>query len=180
MQEVGKNPNAVTESLNTIIPMIQEGVEECRRIQMDLRPSMLDDLGLLPTLSWFCRRFQTIYTGIKVELEKSLEEHEIPDSLKVVTFRVTQEAMNNIAKHSKGDLVRLSLQKIEGRMELVVEDNGRGFDLEKMLGYESTRRGLGLTSMRERTELSGGSFSIESNKGKGTVIRATWPLHENG
>jgi PAS domain S-box-containing protein len=180
MQDVGKAPNAATESLNAIIPMIQEGVEECRRIQMDLRPSMLDDLGLLPTLSWFCRRFQTIYTGIKVELEKTLEEHEIPDSLKVVTFRVTQEAMNNIAKHSKGDLIRLSLQKIEGRMELLVGDNGRGFDLEKVLGSESTRRGLGLTSMRERTELSGGAFSIESSKGKGTVIHASWPLHEDG
>jgi signal transduction histidine kinase len=180
MQEVGKNPNAVTESLDTIIPMIQEGVEECRRIQMDLRPSMLDDLGLLPTLSWFCRRFQTIYTGIKVELEKTLEEHEVPDSLKVVTFRVTQEAMNNIAKHSKGDLVRLSLRKIEGRMELVVEDNGHGFDPEKVLGSEKTRRGLGLTSMRERTELSGGSFSIKSSNERGTIIRASWPVHENG
>jgi signal transduction histidine kinase len=180
MQEVGKNPNAVTESLDAVIPMIQEGVEECRRIQMDLRPSMLDDLGLLPTLSWFCRRFQTIYTEIKVELEKTLEEHEIPDPLKVVTFRVTQEAMNNIAKHSKGDLVRLSLRKIEGRMELVVEDNGCGFDPEKVLGSEKTRRGLGLTSMRERTELSGGSFSIQSSNGKGTIIRASWPLHENG
>ena len=176
MQEVGKNPNAVTESLDTIIPMIQEGVEECRRIQMDLRPSMLDDLGLLPTLSWFCRRFQTIYTGIKVELEKTLEEHEIPGSLKVVAFRVTQEAMNNIAKHSKGDLVRLSLRKNKGRMELAVEDNGHGFDPEKVLGSESTRLGLGLTSMRERTELSGGSFSIKSSNGRGTIIRASWPL----
>jgi PAS domain S-box-containing protein len=176
MQDVGKNPNAVPESLDTIIPLIQEGVEECRRIQMDLRPAMLDDLGLLPTLSWFCRRFQTIYTGIKVELENPLEEHEIPDSLKVVAFRVTQEAMNNIAKHSKGDLVRLSLRKIEGRMELVVEDNGHGFDLEKVLGSEKTRRGLGLTSMRERTELSGGSFSIQSSNRKGTIIRASWPL----
>jgi len=176
MLEAGKNPNAVTESLDAIIPMVQEGVEECRRIQMDLRPAMLDDLGLLPTLSWFCRRFQTIYTGIKVELEKTLEEHEIPDWLKVVTFRVTQEAMNNIAKHSKGDLVRLSLRKIEGRMELVVEDNGHGFDLEKVLGSAKTRRGLGLTSMRERTELSGGSFSIKSSNGRGTIIRASWPL----
>jgi signal transduction histidine kinase len=176
MQEVRKNPNAVTESLDAILPIIQEGVEECRRIQMDLRPAMLDDLGLLPTLSWFCRRFQTIYTGIKVELEKTLEEHEIPDSLKVVTFRVTQEAMNNIAKHSKGDLVRLSLRKIEGTMELVVEDNGHGFDLEKVLGSEKTRRGLGLTSMRERTELSGGSFSIQSSNEKGTIIRAAWPI----
>jgi signal transduction histidine kinase len=65
-------------------------------------------------------------------------------------------------------------------MELVLEDNGRGFDLEKMLDLESRKRGLGLSSMRERTELSGGSFAIESTEGKGTIVRASWPLRENG
>ncbi len=174
--QIGKDSNVTEESLSSVIPIIQEGIDGCRRMQQDLRPSMLDDLGLLPTLSWFCRRYQTIYTRIKVELEQALGERDIPDSLKIVIFRVTQEGMNNIAKHSKGDLVHLSLRKIDGRIELVLEDNGQGFDLEKVLGSDSTERGLGLTSMRERTELSGGSFSIESNKGAGTVIRAMWPL----
>ena len=145
-------------------------------MQQDLRPSLLDDLGLLATLSWFCRRYQTIYTGIKVELEQTIEERDIPDSLKTFIFRVTQEGMNNIAKHSKADLVHLSLQKMDGRIELVLEDNGQGFDLEKVLGSENTKRGLGLTSMRERTELSGGSFAIESVEGKGTTVRASWPF----
>jgi len=142
-------------------------------MQQDLRPSLLDDLGLLPTLSWFCRRYQTIYTGIKVELEQTLEEKDIPNFLKIVIFRVTQEGMNNIAKHSKADLVHLSLWKTEGRLELVLEDNGQGFDLKKVLGSENTKRGLGLTSMRERVELSGGSFAIESAEGKGTIVRAS-------
>jgi signal transduction histidine kinase len=137
---------------------------------------MLDDLGLLPTLSWFCRRFQTIYSGIRIEQEIDIKEADVPPPLKIVAFRVTQEAMNNSAKHSKANIVRLSLRKINGRMELVLEDNGRGFDLEKVIGSESKRRGLGLTSMRERTELSGGSFNIESGEGKGTTIRARWPL----
>ena len=176
LQQIGKTQTLLTESLSTIIPVIQEGIEECRRMQQDLRPSMLDDLGLLPTLSWFCRRYQTIYTGIKVELEQTLEERDIPNSLKIVIYRVTQEGMNNIAKHSKADLVHLSLRKMDGRIELVLEDNGQGFDLKKVLGSESTKRGLGLTSMRERTELSGGSFAIESAEGKGTTIRASWPI----
>jgi signal transduction histidine kinase len=180
LQQIGKTPNAATKSLKTIIPVIQEGVEECRRIQMDLRPSMLDDLGLLPTLSWFCRRFQTIYSEIRIEQEIDIEEGEVPPPLKIVAFRVTQEAMNNIAKHSKADLVLLRLRKMDGGMELVLEDNGRGFDLEKMLGLESRKRGLGLSSMRERTELSGGAFAIESTEGKGTIVRASWPLRENG
>ncbi len=178
LQKIRRNADAATESLSAIIPVIQEGVEECRRIQMDLRPSMLDDLGLLPTLSWFCRGFQTIYTGIKVDLEKTIEEGEIPNSLKIVVYRVIQEGMNNIAKHSKADLVRLSLGKTKGKMELVIEDNGQGFDQKKLPVSASVRRGLGLTSMKERSELSGGSFSIESIEGKGTVVRASWPLKE--
>ena len=179
LQRIGKKGDVEAKSLKTIVPVIQEAVEECRRIQMDLRPSMLDDLGLLPTLSWFCRRFQTIYSGIRVEQEVTIEESVLPVSLKIVAFRVTQEAMNNVAKHSKANTVRLCLRKIDGRIELAVEDNGRGFDQEKAFGSESTRRGLGLTSMRERVELSGGYFGIESTEAKGTIIRASWPLYEN-
>jgi len=114
--------------------------------------------------------------GIRVDQEVTIEESEVPDSLKIVIYRVTQEAMDNVAKHSKADLVRLCLRKIDGRIEIMVEDNGQGFDLEKVLGLGSTRRGLGLTNLRERTELSGGSFEIESVEGKGTIIRAWWPL----
>jgi PAS domain S-box-containing protein len=179
LQEIEKTPHATGESLNAVIPVIQEGIEECRRMQQDLRPSLLDDLGLLATLSWYCRRYQTIYTGIKVELEQTLEERDIPNALKIVIFRVTQEGMNNIAKHSKADLVHLSLRKMDGRIELVLKDNGQGFNLKKVLDSESTKRGLGLTSMKERTEISGGSFAIESTEGKGTTVRASWPLGED-
>jgi signal transduction histidine kinase len=83
--------------------------------------------------------------------------------------------MNNIAKHSKADLVRLRLRKIDGTIELILQDNGQGFNPEKVLNSESTGRGLGLRSMRERTEFSGGSFAIQSAEGKGTSIRASWP-----
>lgn len=175
LEQIGKDSNVTGEALSSVILMIQEGIEACRRIQQDLRPSMLDDLGLLPTLSWFCRRYQTIYTGIKVDLEQTLEEGDIPNSLKIVIFRVTQEGMNNIAKHSKADLVHLSLRKMDGRIQLILEDNGQGFDLAKVLSLESTKRGLGLTSMRERTESTGGFFSVESTEKKGTIIRASWP-----
>ena len=143
---------------------------------MDLRPSMLDDLGLLPTLSWFCRRFQTIYTEIRIEEEIAIKEEDVPPPLKTIAFRVTQEAMSNIAKHSHANLVRLSLQKLGDRMELIVQDNGQGFSLEKARSKETDKRGLGLASMRERTELWGGSFDIESTEGKGTIIRASWPI----
>jgi len=173
--EIGKTASGPTEYLNTILPLIQECIEECRRIQMDLRPSILDDLGLLAGLSWFCRTFQTTYSNIQIEREIEVEEGDVPTPLKIVVFRVTQEAMNNIAKHSKADLVRLRLRKVDGAIELILEDNGQGFNLEKVLNSESTGRGLGLSSMRERIEFSGGSFAIESAEGKGTIIHASWP-----
>jgi signal transduction histidine kinase len=177
--QIGKTGSALIESLNTIIPLVQECIEECRRIQQDLRPSILDDLGLLAALSWFCRRFETIYSHIRTEQTIQIEEGEIPSDLKIVIYRFAQEAMNNIAKHSKADLVRLSLRKVDRKMEVTIHDNGQGFNLEKVLSQESTTKGLGLSSMRERTELSGGSFAIESAEGKGTIIRASWPLGEN-
>jgi signal transduction histidine kinase len=176
LQRIGKKADVEAKSLRTIVPVIQEAIEECRRIQLDLRPSMLDDLGLLPTLSWFSRRFQTIYSRIYVDQKVTIQESDVPDSLKVVIYRVIQEAMNNCAKHSEASRIYLCLQKIDGTMELVLEDDGQGFDLGKVLGTQSTKRGFGLTTMRERTELSGGSFHMKSMVGKGTIIRARWPI----
>jgi PAS domain S-box-containing protein len=176
LEEIANTPNAATESLRTVIPVIQDAIEECRRIQMDLRPSMLDDLGLLPTLSWFFRSFQKIYSTIHIEQNMTIDESELPVSLKTVMYRIIQEAMNNAAKHSKADLVRISLRKVHNKMELFVQDNGRGFSVQQRLSLGDSKRGLGLTSMKERTELSGGSFAVESAEGKGTIIRASWPL----
>jgi len=164
------------ESLGVIISLIKETIEEVRRMQMDLRPSTLDDLGILATLGWFCREYQKIYSHIHIEQEIGLQETEVSIPLKVVLYRLTQEAMNNIAKHSQADLVRLSLRKQANQIEWRIEDNGRGFDLENILSSEGSKRGLGLSSMKERAELSGGKFMIESTQGKGTTIRASWTL----
>ena len=162
-------------SLEPLVPMLQEGIEEARRIGMDLRPSILDDLGILATLGWFCREFQKIYSGISLEKQIDIQETDVPDPLKTTIYRVLQEAMHNIAKHSNADLVSIRLGRTGERIELLVRDNGRGFNLEETLSSENSRKGLGLTSMRERTELSSGHFTIESTPGGGTTIRASWP-----
>jgi signal transduction histidine kinase len=175
LQEKGK-ARAKEKSLKAIVPMVRESVEEVRRMQMDLRPSTLDDLGILATLGWFCREYQRIYSHIRIEKEIGLQETEVSIPLRTVIYRLTQEALNNIAKHSKADLIHLSLRKREDRVEWVVKDNGIGFDLEEILSSESSRRGLGLNSMRERVELSGGTFEIETAPGAGTMIRASWPI----
>jgi signal transduction histidine kinase len=175
LQQMDKRKaKGIAEPLETILPLIQQSIEESRRIQMDLRPSILDDLGILATLSWFCREFQTIYPGISIEKLIDIMEDKVPDSLKTIIYRISQEALNNIAKHSKAGLVHLDLRRSGGKIELTIQDNGHGFALKKVLSEEGPKRGLGLTSMRERTELSGGTFEVESTVGKGTVIKARW------
>jgi len=164
--------------LGDIVPLTQKAIEEVRRIVMDLRPSTLDDLGILPTISWFCRQFQDIYSGIRIDSAIDLEERDVPEDLKTVIYRVLQEALNNIAKHSGASRVRLSFRRWDNRVELVIEDNGTGFDLEEARSRESPETGFGLSSMKERTELSGGDFHLASNKGKGTKIRAAWAVAE--
>jgi PAS domain S-box-containing protein len=176
LTEMGDDSPQTRVALESIIPIIQATIEEARRIQMSLRPSILDDLGILATINWFCRQYESIYPSIRIEKEIDIQEHEVPDSLRIVIYRVLQEAMNNIAKHSKTPVVLLFLKKTDPAIQLVIRDSGQGFDLAEAQSRKDTPRGLGLDSMRERVELSGGSFSIESRKGAGTVIRAMWPV----
>ncbi len=162
-------------SLNSLIPIIQSTVEEVRKITMDLRPSTLDDLGILATIAWFCREFQETYTNVRIQKEIGLGETDIPESLNTVIYRVLQEALNNVAKHSGADSVTIFLTKRNGTIELTIEDNGRGFVLKEALDIDGSERGFGLGSMKERIELSGGSFSLKSVRREGTTIRASWP-----
>ena len=162
--------------LEPIIPIVQESIEECRRIQQALRPPMIDNLGLLATLSWFTRTFQSVYSHIRIEKEIGLKEKDLPINLRMVIFRIIQEAMNNLAKHSQADWVGLILQKSKGRIELFVRDNGKGFNVNRLLARKGPKKGMGLLSMKERALLSGGTLSVESAVGKGTVVKAVWPI----
>jgi signal transduction histidine kinase len=164
------------ETLETLLPSIPEAIEDIRRIIQDLRPPTLDDFGLLMTITWFCREFEETYPGIQIVEKVGLSEADIPDPLKVIIYRVLQEAMNNIAKHSKANLVSVYLHKRNGDMELTIEDNGIGFDPKSNPMENPSSKGIGLGSMRERVELSGGTFSLESSPGSGTRIRVSWPL----
>ena len=170
-----KSPDTKS-TLKSLSPVIQGAIDEARRIQMNLRPSMLDDLGILATIKWLCRQFESTYSGIRISQNIQIEEHEVPASLRTVIFRVLQEGLNNVAKHSKAKMVMLLLRKTGHVIRLLIQDYGQGFDVSKAHSPGDTAHGFGLKSMRERTELSGGSFEVESTKGKGTTIRANWPI----
>ncbi|MDM8515744.1 histidine kinase [Desulfobacterales bacterium HSG16] len=162
------------DSLRKLVPMLQKTSEEVRTIVMNLRPSILDDLGILATIGWFCRQFQGVYSDIRVKEKINIKEADVSDALKTIIFRVMQEAMNNIAKHSKADIVCLYLEKRESIIDLAIEDNGLGFDMAKSSSGNIAEKGFGISGMKERTELSGGFFLIESSPGEGTIVRASW------
>ena len=143
---------------------------------MALRPSMLDDLGIVSALGWFTREFQKNYSCVEVTCEIDVDEQEIPNQVKIPIFRICQEAFNNAAKHSQANHIKLSLSKLASFLRLEIQDNGVGVGAEVLDAKEGRRRGLGLLSMEERASLSGGFFTIRSGHEKGTTIRVSWPL----
>ena len=114
-----------------LVSQVQQAIEETRRIMADLRPSILDDLGIVPAIRWFCREFQKIYSNVIIEQSIDLEENEIPESLRTPIFRIAQEALNNVAKHSRATSAHLTLGKSVQGIELIIRDNGKGFEMRE-------------------------------------------------
>jgi signal transduction histidine kinase len=163
------------ESLQQLRSAVQEAFGELRRIAMDLRPSTLDDLGILATLSWFFREFESACHAIKIEKQLLVQESSIPNQLKISIFRILQEAISNTVKHAKASLIRVSLVKDGDVLHLSIEDNGQGYDPAERDNYFCLGRGFGLMSMKERAKFSGGTYRIDSAVGKGTRIHVSWP-----
>jgi signal transduction histidine kinase len=172
----GKQIKTGLESLRALIPKIQYSIDELLRLGAHIFPPTLEDIGVLATISWFCREFQETYSGIQIEKRIDIQENEIPFFLKVMIYKTVRDALANIATHSKADLVRLSLQKKNERIKLTIRDNRKGFDVGEILKKETQQETLGLSSLRERVKLSGGAFRIRSARGKGTTIRTSWQI----
>ncbi|MDD2390745.1 MAG: PAS domain S-box protein [Desulfobacterales bacterium] len=171
-----EHPDSEESSLNTLVPIIQTAIDEVSRISMDLRPSTLDDLGIIATVSWFCREYQAVYPSLELAKNIEIEESDVPSPIKINLFRILQESLNNVGRHSRATCVRIGLLKTENRIEIFITDNGIGFNVQEKIHIGlNGRRGFGLFSMQERTKHSGGMFSITSIPKKGTTIRASWP-----
>jgi len=162
------------ESLRRLRLKAHDALEEVRHVAMDLRPPMLDDLGILPTLSWFFRELESVCHGVRVEKEFSLHENNIPGKLKITIFRIIQEATSNIIKYANADLIQVHLRHTGDALHFLVADNGDGFDLSEVAIRNGSDRGLGLMSMKERAHLSGGDYVIDSVAGQGTRIHISW------
>jgi signal transduction histidine kinase len=152
--------------------LVNELMRRVREISLDLRPAMLDDLGLLPTLRWHFNRYTT-QTGIEVLFKHHGVERRFAPDIETAIYRLVQEALTNIARHAQVDILTVRLWADEELLEVQIEDTGIGFDLDAVLAGKTSS---GLTGMRERVELLDGTFAIRSQPGQGTCLAVTMPL----
>lgn len=172
----GNGHDEAVESLRRLVPRVKDALGEVRRVAMDLRPSILDDFGILATLSWFFREFGTVCQDMEVEKDFSVEEESVPAPLKITIFRIIQEATSNIVKHAHARHIRVSLKNAGDELRLSIEDDGVGFDAVETASYCPLDKGLGLLSIKERAKFSGGHYEMASAVGLGTRISVSWPF----
>jgi signal transduction histidine kinase len=147
--------------------LVEDSIVVVRNMALLLRPSMLDDLGLLPALQWQAREI-TRRSGIRVKIAAESMPENLPDHLKTCIYRIVQEALHNVMQHADANTARVSIHIEEGRIYLSVQDDGKGF--------VRGERGMGLLGMEERVSHLGGSFAVESEPGEGAIVRVILPV----
>jgi signal transduction histidine kinase len=157
--------------------LADQTLEQVRELSLNLRPAMLDDLGLVPTLRWYVNRYAK-RLNIEVELEAIGVEERLPPETETVLYRIMQEALTNAARHAQANRVRIRLERKEATVSASVEDDGRGFDVEVVTGRKALEHGVGLLGIRERVASVGGNFSIESYLGQGTRLTIEIPWRD--
>lgn len=164
----------VQEQLQHSRDLTVETLEEIRRLTFDLRPTILDDLGLVPALRWYVKN-KIEPLGLQVDFKVEGFKQRLSGDLETALFRIVQEALTNIMKHAEARNVSISLAEKEDRWVAVVEDDGKGFPVQKILKTDPKERGLGLFGMEERANLVGGELDIYSQPGRGTRLRVRIP-----
>jgi signal transduction histidine kinase len=154
--------------------MLDETVKTVRRISSELRPSLLDDLGLNAAISWHLKEFKK-RTGVDVDFKENDPDFELPNTIKTGLFRILQEALTNVARHAEATLVKVDLEQDKNSILLKIKDNGLGFEIRKHSGNKT----LGILGMKERAAMMGGQYDISSASGQGTTITVKVPINEN-
>lgn len=156
-----------------------QALRETRDLSRLLRPAVLDDLGLSPALRSLARTIGRHF-AIDVELRLSGLDERFDNDVETLAYRVVQEALTNVTKHSGASRATVEVERATGRLRIRVTDSGRGFDARGVLGDENHDTGVGLRGMRDRAEIFGGSFAIDSEPGRGSRIEVLVPLSSPG
>jgi len=168
------NPRGMRQKIARTQRLVQESVDIVHRFARELRPTALDDLGLIPTLHAFMKEF-TKRTGVRAHLKAFAAIEQLNIAKRTVLYRVAHEALNNVANHAKAGRVEVSIQKLPDSICMKIKDDGKSFQVRRVLHARGNNR-LGLLGMRERLEMVGGEFGVESAPGKGTTIKALIPI----
>lgn len=171
-----RDPEQVRQELLELKTMVIASLKDVRKIIFDLRPMVLDDLGVIPALKRFIAEYQQKY-GLAVEFVTLGEEKRLSAALEVAVFRIIQEALNNVVKHTRAHEAMVKLEVTDNQVNILIRDDGQGFDKEKAL-REETANSYGIMGMKERVEMLEGRFSITSRVGKGTTVSAQIPINK--
>lgn len=163
------NKERSTDIVKQVDSIISKAIVEARRIAHDLRPTTLDDFGLIPALRILCQEFSKL-TGIKVKFQVSPTLERIDPKVEIAVYRIIQESFNNISKYAEATEVSLDLYRKDNQVFVRVKDNGKGFDTEQVIKSKKAGGGFGLLNMKERAELIGGKAEINSSPGTGTEL----------
>jgi signal transduction histidine kinase len=167
-----QSEDQLTRHLETIKGLVENTVRTIRNMSLLLRPSMLDDLGLIPALRWQAREVSR-QTAMDVAVTTDLASDDFPDEYKTCIYRVVQEALHNCSRHSNATAVRIQVVQQADRLSLSIRDNGRGFDVRHS-------KGLGLLGIEERVAHLGGKCEIHSEPGSGTILAIELPFAQQG
>ena len=164
-ETLGESHQVALEHLSKLESLLERTVEETHRLAMNLRPSVLDEMGLVPALRFLYEDFGS-RTGIGISLKTNLADRVGNRDVETALYRMTQEGLCNIEKHANATQTAIELDRRDSLLILVIKDNGSGFDLR-----EAADKGIGLTSMRERASLLGGNVVIKSKRDQGTEVK---------
>ncbi|MBT2581683.1 sensor histidine kinase [Planococcus sp. ISL-109] len=166
-----KGPEKAFKEISSLKDMVRQALTEVRRIIYDLRPMALDDLGLVPTLKKYLETIEEYNHGVRLDFQSNGKETRLPNNFETSIFRLVQEAVSNAIRHGKSTDIEVKMEWLSEQVSIIIKDNGSGFD-QGIVKDQS----FGLTGMRERIELIGGEFFINSTLGEGTVLMFHIPL----
>jgi signal transduction histidine kinase len=168
------NPRSLQRKIKQTQRLVEKSLAMVHRFAVELRPTVLDDLGLIPALHTFMKDFMT-RTGVRARLTAYTAVNRLPIAMSAVLYRVALEALNNVAIHAQASKVEVEIKKLPNWICLTIKDDGKSFDVKRVLRTKGNGR-LGLLGMRERLEMVGGSFEVDSAPGYGTIVTTKIPL----
>lgn len=178
LESMGNAPKDDYSPQENFISNMQDALTDARRMFNHMMPSALEELGLLETIRWFCEENGKYYRNFRIISRLEVEESNLSEQLDISVFHVLQESVSNAFKHGRADTIHVGLTNVGDCIELLVTDNGRGFDLKNIRSIPGSWYGLGVKGMMDRAEICNGTFDISSEIGKGTQVKLTLPYGE--